>query len=381
MRRRRLLILLAGAISALALLVLAGPVMVRLGVQPVCIQGQWPNLRVVSCPPAAGWRPSDVSTRPHVAVEPRAVIIDTDMAPDDWMAILYLLRRSDVDVKAITVAGTGEAHCGPGVQNAKKLAALAEKPAIPVACGRSTPLQGNRSFPQPWRDWADRLAGLSLPSGEPVSTVSAVELLRAAISESSDKVAIVVLGPLTNLGDAFEAEPTLASHVEMIYIMGGAFQVAGNVGQSGFGIQNESAEWNMYVDPHAAAVTVRSGAPMTFVPLDATNQAPLTKAFYDRMTQDRSTPTASFVFQVLGTVHDRLQSDFYWFWDPLAAAIWADESLATFSEQHVTVSEEEGPSVGSTRFAGSGAPARIAVKVDRAAFERQFLAVLNGRSP
>jgi len=157
--------------------------------------------------------------------------------------------------------------------------------------------------------------------------------------------------------------------------------VPGNVGASGFGIRNESAEWNIYVDPHAAAAVLRSGAQVTFVPLDATNRVPVTTAFYDRMAQDHVTPAATFVFQILGTVHDRIRSDRYWFWDPLAAAICADERLATYSEQRVVVAEEDGPLLGATRFADDGAPARIAMNASRSGFEAQFLAVLNGRSP
>ena len=49
---------------------------------------------------------------------PRAIVIDTDMAADDWMAILYLLQRPDMTVRAITVTGAGEAHCAPGTQHA-----------------------------------------------------------------------------------------------------------------------------------------------------------------------------------------------------------------------------------------------------------------------
>jgi inosine-uridine nucleoside N-ribohydrolase len=58
------------------------------------------------------------------------------MAADDWLAILYLLGRPDVDVQAITVTGAGEAHCSAGTRNARGLVALAVRPEIPVACGR-----------------------------------------------------------------------------------------------------------------------------------------------------------------------------------------------------------------------------------------------------
>ncbi|OQY44390.1 MAG: hypothetical protein B6242_12910, partial [Anaerolineaceae bacterium 4572_78] len=70
----------------------------------------------------------------------KPVIIDTDMGTDDWLAMLYLLQRPELSVKAITVTGTGLAHCEPGTQNALGLVALAEQSDIPVTCGRETPL-------------------------------------------------------------------------------------------------------------------------------------------------------------------------------------------------------------------------------------------------
>src|SRR6188474_693963 len=104
----------------------------------------------------------------------KPIIIDTDMAADDWRAILYLLQRIDVEVRAITVTGTGEAHCKPGVQNALNLLALADNPDIPVACGRETPLQGDHAFPDALRASDDRMAGLTLPtSSNPPSAMTA----------------------------------------------------------------------------------------------------------------------------------------------------------------------------------------------------------------
>src|SRR5574341_1775158 len=95
---------------------------------------------------------------------PRTIVIDTDMGGDDWMAILYLLNRADVQVQAITVTGTGLAHAEPGATNALGLAALAGQPDIPVAAGRQTPLAGDHAVPSDWRTDADMLSGLSLPS-------------------------------------------------------------------------------------------------------------------------------------------------------------------------------------------------------------------------
>ena len=65
----------------------------------------------------------------------RHVVVDTDLAFDDIMALLYLLQRDDVVIDAVTIAGTGEAHCDPGVRYAIRLLALGGETDAPVACG------------------------------------------------------------------------------------------------------------------------------------------------------------------------------------------------------------------------------------------------------
>jgi pyrimidine-specific ribonucleoside hydrolase len=106
----------------------------------------------------------------------RQVIIDTDMAVDDWFAILYLLQKPEVNVLAITVTGTGEAHCDPGVKNALGLVKLADHDPVPVACGVETPLKGNNVFPDSFRDSVDSMLGIQLPKGKnPASASDAVE--------------------------------------------------------------------------------------------------------------------------------------------------------------------------------------------------------------
>ena len=79
------------------------------------------------------------------------VILDVDMAHEDMFSALFLLSHPNVDLKAITVSGTGEAHCEPGVRNVLGLIALSGKEDIPVACGKETPLAGNHEFPAEWR--------------------------------------------------------------------------------------------------------------------------------------------------------------------------------------------------------------------------------------
>ena len=319
---------------------------------------------------------------PHaIAADARPVVVDTDMAPDDWLAILYLLGRPDVDFQAITVTGAGEAHCSAGTRNALDLVALAGQPDIPVACGREAPLEGNHAFPTEWRKRVDDLLGLALPeNSREVSGESAVALLTRIIQGSPQKVDLIVLGPLTNVGEALEAEPELVMNLEMITVMGGAVEVAGNVGPSS-NIENEVAEWNIYVDPRAAAQVFGSGAPITLVPLDVTSYVPVTMNFYRRLEGDRTTSVAEFVYRVLEAQGEYVRAGRYYFWDPLAAAIATEEGLGTFQEMSLVVVEEEGTESGRTLESEKGFVIRVAKTTDREQFEALFLNAVNGRLP
>lgn len=319
---------------------------------------------------------------PLSAAQPRLVVVDTDMAADDWMAILYLLQRPDVDVRAITVTGAGETHCEPGMRHALGLVALAGGDDIPVACGRETPLRGDHTFPTSWRKAVDNLHGLTLPeSANTASSQTAVELLISVIRSSPQKVVLLTLGPLTNVAEVLQSTPALVNNLEMIYIMGGAVGVPGNVGGSGVGIDNKVAEWNIYVDPYAANVVLESGAPLTLVPLDATNYAPLTPAFYKRLKDEHASLETAFVFDLLTRNYGFVESGGYYFWDPLAAAILTDESLATFRTRGLRVVEEEGPESGRTQPVDGGSKVRVAVSADGPRFEQVFLKTLNGQFP
>ena len=138
------------------------------------------------------------------AGSPRPLLIDTDVAPDDLVAIAFLLAAPEVDVRAITVSGTGEAHCGPGVDVVLGLLERLEAPPIEVACGRETPIAGDHTFPDAWREGVDAASGLTLPetSREPFAG-SAVELIAKAADEV-DGLRVLTLGPMTNLADALE---------------------------------------------------------------------------------------------------------------------------------------------------------------------------------
>jgi inosine-uridine nucleoside N-ribohydrolase len=312
---------------------------------------------------------------------PMPVILDGDMAHEDMFATLFLLRHPNVDVKAIAVAGTGEAHCGPDVENALGLVRLAGGADIPVACGRETPLAGDHAFPDEWRASADDLYGLELPTGGEPSSLSAPDLIAEILTNPGNQVTVVAVGPLTNIAEALQAHPEIIEQIAAIHVMGGAVEVEGNVGNSGVGIDNEHAEWNIYVDPVAANVVFESGVPVTLVPLDATHDVPVTRRFYGSLGEQSGSPAARFVHEMLGANLDFVDSGGFQFWDSLTAAILTDESLAEFKDYDLQVVEQEDSESGYTKPTDGGAPVRVAVGADRKAFESVLVTILNWQEP
>lgn len=312
--------------------------------------------------------------RPSAPLEfastPRRVIIDTDMAHDDWTAVLYLLQRPDIEVIAVTVAGTGEAHCAPGMHHALELIQLAGESNIPVACGRKTALGNGHEFPAEWRTSVDALGGLDLPDSPAVAEQTPAPQLISELAATHPGLTILTLGPLTNLAEALSADSALAGNIEMVYIMGGAVRVEGNVAEDWL------AEWNVYADPLAMQMVLDSGAPLTLVPLDATNYVPVTNDFYRRLGGQRTSPIAEFIYLSLTAQQDMIREQTIAFWDPLTASILADNSLATFETLTLRV-EQTGPASGQTLEDPAGANVRVALTANRADFEDYLLQVLN----
>ncbi len=308
---------------------------------------------------------------------PKPVILDTDMAHEDMFSALFLLSHPNVDVKAITVSGTGEAHCGPGVSNALGLVTLSSYEDIPVACGRETPLAGNHVFPADWRQAADKAYGVKIPAGGAASNLSASDLIIDILQRSNETITIVAVGPLTNIADVLQKAPEISAKVKEIYIMGGALEAKGNVGSSGVNIHNEYAEWNIYIDPAAANIVFKSGIPIVLIPLDATDDVPVTRNFYKALDKNRNTPTAKLVYEMLTANLDFVDSGGFQFWDSLTSSTFTDQSIVKFEELNLSVVEEEGPESGRIKQDTSGAKIKVAVSADQSKFEQLFLTVLN----
>jgi inosine-uridine nucleoside N-ribohydrolase len=325
----------------------------------------------------AGDPAAPTARSPDAAADRLPLLIDTDVAPDDLVAIAFLIASSRVAIEAITVSGTGEAHCGPGVDVVLRLLERLGAPMIDVACGRETPIAGDHAFPDAWRARVDDGSGLALPSTsrQPFAG-DAVQL----ITETADRVdglRILTLGPMTNLADALNRQPTLGRRLETVYAMGGALFVPGNV-RFGGPPDNEVAEWNMYVDPTAVQVVIDAALTVRLISLDGTNQVPVTQAFAERVRTEATGPGA-LVLAELFAQNPFMTDGTYFLWDPLAAALAAGYPLGSFSAARVDVEEADGPEVGFTRPVEGTPNVEYLSAADRAGAEDTMLATLNAR--
>jgi inosine-uridine nucleoside N-ribohydrolase len=242
-----------------------------------------------------------------------------------------------------------------------------------VACGSGSPIAGSNEWPADWRTAADELPGLTLTHTGQESPLSGPELLVAAVTQSGQPVKLLTLGPLTNVAEALALDPGLVDNLDTVYVMGGAVEADGNV------FANQYAEWNVWIDPAAAQVLLESGASIVLVPLDATNDVPVTVSWLDRLATDRTTPAANAVYDLFAGNPGVLEGGFY-FWDELAAAVLTDHSYVTLADATVTV-VADGPEEGWTKPVPDGVPVQVAVGADALRLERDLISILNGEGP
>jgi inosine-uridine nucleoside N-ribohydrolase len=307
----------------------------------------------------------------------RTMLVDTDVAGDDLVALTFLLSAPQVTIAAITVSGTGEAHCAGGVDVVLRLLERLDAPPIPVACGRKTPLVGDHAFPDGWREHVDQGAGLDLPTtGRKPSTSTAVDLI-IDLSKQLQGLQVLTLGPVTNLAEALLSDPMLAGRLGPVTVMGGALHVPGNLVCCGAPEGNAVAEWNIYVDPHAAHVLVESGVMPRFVSLDGTNQVPVTTAFAARIAEPSQAPGRQLIAELFAA-NPFMGEGSYYLWDPLAAEMAAGYPIGAFSPATIVVEEAEGSESGFTRPSSGDPNVEYLATVDPAAAEGILLQILSG---
>lgn len=203
---------------------------------------------------------------------PRSIIIDTDPGQDDAVAIMLALGNTEaLEVLGLT-AVAGNVGLSYTSTNALKLLELAGRTDVPVFAGAAAPLV----VPLETAEYVHGETGLNGWVFPEPTTALRPEfapdwIVETVMSRPEKSVTLCPLGPLTNVALALAREPRIATRLDKIVLMGGAQIEGGNV--------TPAAEFNIYVDPHAAARVFASGAEIVAMSLDVTHQALIRKAW------------------------------------------------------------------------------------------------------
>ena len=225
------------------------------------------------------------------------ILIDTDPGVDDALAILLALLSPELHIEAITTV-CGNVPVAQGTENLLRILGVLDLAEFPlIAQGESEPLVkplvtaahvhgddglGNVSQLQ-------NVDGSPLypPANTRISSTSGVDLILEMVTRYPDELTLVALGPLTNIAKAIRKDAEKMQRLQKIVVMGGAFEDYGNV--------TTTAEFNIFVDPHAAQEVFHANIPIDIAPLDATHQVVLTGERLHAEVDNRSDRISQFL--------------------------------------------------------------------------------------
>lgn len=225
------------------------------------------------------------------------ILIDTDPGVDDALAILLALLSPELHIEAITTV-CGNVPVTQGTENLLRILEvldLAEDPLI--AQGEARPLVKSlvTAVHVHGDDGLGNVSQLRNADGSPlyppadthISSTSGVDLILEFVTRYPDELTLVALGPLTNVAKAIRKDAAKMRRLQKIVVMGGAFEDYGNV--------TTTAEFNIFVDPHAAQEVFHANIPIDIAPLDATHQVVLTGERLHAELDNRSDRISQFL--------------------------------------------------------------------------------------
>ncbi len=254
------------------------------------------------------------------------ILIDTDTAADDAIALLIAFAEPSVEIAAIT-AVAGNCRVEQALQNALYVAEVCGA-TVPVHVGAARPLAGPLATAEMVHG-ADGMGDAGLPiGGRTPADGDAIDVILEMADRHAGALTLVMLGPLTNLALALARDPDLADKIARCVVMGGTGDGVGNV--------TPVAEYNIWVDPEAARTVFTSGLPITMVGCDASRRD---ASFGDAdVAAWRALGTARAALAIDATaglrrfVRSRRNTDVFDLPDPLALAVALDETLVTKAE-------------------------------------------------
>jgi len=276
------------------------------------------------------------------------IIFDTDfvMPPaDDSLALMLALQSPEIEILGITtVAGNDSVE--RATSDALRMLEIAGQDDIPVYRGANMPLVHEKSdfAVRSYGNWYSDEPPPPPPGGfamKQVEDEAAVSFIVRTVLAHPNEVTLVAIGPLTNIAQAIRAEPTFAQSVKQLIIMGGAIALL----PDGAGNITPNAEYNFWVDPEAAQVTLRSGIPIELSPLNVSRKSALTKLWYEKMVEVE-TPLTQLLKETMGPRFGAEPEKTWFMYDQIAMASLIDPSLVTTERLYVDVNIDHGISYG-----------------------------------
>ena len=270
-------------------------------------------------------------------------IIDTDPGTDDAVAILIALANfSDDELLGITTVA-GNVGVETGTTNALRILEHANRNNIPVFKGESKPLNRDLLTAE-WVHGTDGLNGVKFPiPTKSHEEIGAVDFIIDTLHNSSEKITLCVLGPMTNIAKAILEKPEITSKIEQIIFMGGSAK---------HGNTTPVAEFNILVDPEAAKIVLDSGTNLIMMGLDVTHQAISTQERLENILKT-NTKTGEFMVGLMGSLADleivkKKFPDGTPVHDAFVTAYLVDKSLTSGELVNVEVETESKLTLGQT---------------------------------
>lgn len=304
-----------------------------------------------------------------VDIAKRQIIIDTDPGHDDALAILFLEKSGLFDVKAITTVA-GNTTIQNTTNNARYILDLIGS-KTPIYSGAAKPLK--RDLIEAEVHGAGGLAGAEITKQEKL-TNNAAEKIVEIIKANPGEVSLVVIGPATNIAQAFLLDPSLPALIKEIVIMGGAINVPGN--------KNRVAEFNIFVDPEAADIVFRAAVKKVLVPLDVCNDISLSLEDFENL-KDSSLylPIKKMMGHYIDGIQTFEKTTGALMYDPLAAYYLINPEAYKIEPMDIkieTMSElTRGMTVADRRVWGDKEPnIDVVASINREAFIKDFFEIL-----